>query len=308
MKFYKNIIKYRFVFLFLLLSIVIVIIYLLRKYSFNSKHTNIILCSINIFQDYILDNINQLIKLGHKNIYVLTNAKYFDKFDAYKNQIILIDCDEFDVTDNKSEDFWKLTSTRFFYVCGAMKKYGIRDVIHIENDVLLYYNADVLLDKVDEKYIYIPFDSFERNIASIMYIPDYITFENALKHYDFSKNDMLNFKGISVKTNLVQHFPIFINNHNDHVENQQEYEFVTQNFDKFNYIFDAAAIGQYIGGTHQDTNAIGFINETCVIKFNNYTFDWIIENNIRKPIINIDNKKYRIFNLHIHSKNLQKFV
>jgi len=270
---------------------------------------NIVLCSINVYQDYILENIKQLLKLGNKNIYILTNSKFFDNFDEYKEKIKLIDCDEFEVQHKNSEDFWKLTSTRLFYVCEAMKKYDIKNVIHIENDVLLYYNPDILLNKFDQGYIYVPFDTFERNICSIMYIPDHIIFQKALDEYDFSKNDMFNFKGISEKTNLIKNFPIFINNHNDHVENNNEYEFVTQNYDTFNFIFDAAAMGQYIGGIHSDPNAIGFISETCIINYSNYSFVWETGiDNIKRPFILIDNNRYPIFNLHIHSKNLSYYV
>jgi hypothetical protein len=52
-----------------------------------------------------------------------------------------------------------------------MKKYNIENVIHLENDVVIYYNCDILMDKLD-KYFYIPFDSFKRNIASVVYIPN----------------------------------------------------------------------------------------------------------------------------------------
>ena len=82
-------------------------------------------------------------------------------------------------------------------------------------------------------------------------------------------------------------------------------------FNKFNCIFDAAAIGQYLGGIdprNQIGDTRGFINETCFIKYNNYTFFWIInENGLYQPHIFINNNYIKIINLHIHSKNLNKF-
>jgi hypothetical protein len=118
---------------------------------------------------------------------------------------------------------------------------------------------------------------------------------------------MHNFSTIEKKTNLIKHFPIFINADDTDEENTPEYQIVTQGFDKFNYIFDGAAIGQYLGGVDPANisgNTIGFVNETCIIKFNKYSFVW----KDKKPFIIIRGKEYPIFNLHIHSKNLKMFI
>ena len=106
-------------------------------------------------------------------------------------------------------------------------------------------------------------------------------------------------------------FPIFHNNVVVDDVNADEFKFVSANFDKFNYIFDAAAIGQYLGGVDPKNTAgdtTGFVNETCIIKYDKYKFEWKIIDDMKKPFIIIDNESYPIFNLHIHSKNLDKFV
>ena len=51
---------------------------------------NIILTCIDNFQEYILDNINQLIKLQHKNIYVITNSHLFIYYNNNTCQLILV--------------------------------------------------------------------------------------------------------------------------------------------------------------------------------------------------------------------------
>ena len=190
-----------------------------------------------------------------------------------------------------------------------MKKYDIKNVIHIENDVLLFYNPDILLNFIDRKYIYIPFMSVTFNICSIMYIPDHHTYTKALEHFNFEKCDMLNFRNISEKTGIIQNFPIFISIDD---ENPQ-ISFVSQNFEKFNFIFDAAAIGQYLGPFYPNVDKNSFINPVinghCVIKYNNY--DFYFENgfdNVKRPFIVINNNNYPIFNLHIHCKALKKFL
>jgi hypothetical protein len=188
-----------------------------------------------------------------------------------------------------------------------MNKYNINDVIHLENDVLVYYDCSELLLIIDKNFLYIPFDSYKRNIASIMYIPNKDLFKKVLDNYDFNKNDMENFSDIKRKTSLIQNFPIFRNNHTL----TDEQKFVCSNSDKFPFIFDAAAIGQYLGGIdtkNHPGDTRGFINETCVIKYNNYDISFEEYSGIKKPFILIEGAKIPIFNLHIHSKNLSQFT
>jgi hypothetical protein len=222
-----------------------------------------------------------------------------------------LDCSDYLNNNELDGDFRNgfnvFTSARFFYIYELMKHYDLTDVIHIENDVLIYYNVDdVLKEKLDKTKIYIPFDTFNRNIASILYIPDHNIFGKALKHYNYETNDMYIFSEIKRNTNLIENFPIFVSDESK----DEEYQFVTQNFDKFKMIFDAAAIGQYLGGIDErnipgDTR--GFVNETCVIKYNNYSFHRKEHENIARPFIMINGVLFPIFNLHIHSKKLEDF-
>jgi len=278
---------------------------------------NIVLVCLTNFQPYILTNIEQLIKLNHNKIFIITNFYLFHFFENYKLQINLINADElndsykFENTTTLNRDFrngfWMLTSLRLFYVYEFMKKYNVDDVIHLENDVVIYYNCEELNNYFNKNYIYIPFDSYNRNIASIMYIPNKDIFKETLDNYDNNKNDMENFAYIQKTTNLIQNLPIFIKNE----ELTDEQKFVCNNSDIFPFIFDAAAMGQYLGGVdprNDSNNTIGFINETCVIKYNNNKI-WFEEiHGIKKPFILIREQKIPIFNLHIHSKNLVNFV
>jgi hypothetical protein len=311
--------KQKYVFLICLLIVILIattfinLVYVNKEGNENME-PNIVLTCINNFQDYILINIKQLIRLGHKNIFVITNGKFFENFDAFKNDIVLVDCDKlpktFEKVDKDSTDFWHLTSSRFMYIYEFMKRDNINNVFHMENDVLIYYNYKTIMNSLDDN-LYIPFDTFHRNIASLVYIPNEKIYKEILNNYDFSKNDMDNFASIKEKTGLIQQFPIFHNSVNINDVDKDEYKFVTTNFDKFNYVFDAAAIGQYLGGVDPKNAAgdtTGFVNEKCIIKYDKYKFEWKIIEGIKKPFIIIDGESYPIFNLHIHSKTLEKFV
>jgi hypothetical protein len=290
-----------------------------------NNNINIVLVSVGNFQEYILDNIHQLIRLGHENIWVLTNSRFFERFSEYTCKIKLIAIelldDSFRFYENSKldkrfrEGFWTLTSLRFFYIYEFMRVYNISNVIHLENDVLIYYHCDTIIERFDKTYVYLPFDTYSRNIASIMFIPSASVFKSVLDHYDFNTNDMENFSNIMKVTGLIRNLPIFIGNDlfvNSYSTSSDEYSFVTSNFERFGgFIFDAAAIGQYLGGVDPRNisgDSTGFVNETCIIKYNTYSFVWKLIDDIKRPFIIIDGNKIPIFNLHIHSKNLLRFI
>jgi hypothetical protein len=273
---------------------------------------SIVLVCLGVFQEYIMTNIAQLVKLGHTKIYVLTNAHLIPLFEPFAELITLVSAESLDDVFNFStksahdkewrDGFWHYTSARFFTLHSFMAKYDVRNVIHIENDVLLYYNCDETLAEplINSGRIHIPFDSYTRNIASIVYIPDASTLGQVLTHYDYGKNDMYNFSEIRKRTGLIQNLPIFVSDNST-----LERAFVTNGYKK--YIFDAAAIGQLVGGvdprnTGGDTR--GFVNETCVIKYKDEgTIIWKMD----KPFIKINESEIPIFNLHIHCKNLSRY-
>ena len=280
---------------------------------------NIVLVCVGNLQDYIFTNITQLLRLGHQNIFVLTNTNLLSHFVGYKSEsrVKIINVDTLNDTFRYYEKtglnkdfrggFWALASMRFFYIYEFMEQYNIDDVIHLENDVVVYYNCEEITKKVGRQFVYIPFDSLNRNVASIMYIPSSSVFKRILDNYDYNLNDMENFSRIRSKANVIRNLPIFPSNNSPNAEIQ----FVSENFGKFGYVFDAAAIGQYLGGVDPrncagDTR--GFVNETCVIKYDQFNFIWENVNEMKKPFVLINGMKFPVFNLHIHHKNLQDFV
>ena len=275
---------------------------------------SLVLVCLENFQEYILTNIAQLLRLGHTEIYVLTNEHLFPEFEPFAPFLKLVSVekleDPFDFKGKSSLDkgfrggFWFHTSARFFVIHAFMLKHGLKDVIHIENDVLLYYNVDEEFVYGTDKKLYIPFDTFERNIASIVYIPDSNIFSKILEHYDFGKNDMCNFSEIRKRTQLICNLPIFVSD-----ASTLEKAFVTNGFQK--YIFDAAAIGQLVGGVdprNAGGDTRGFVNETCVIKYKDEcNIIWKLADGFTKPFLRMKEVDVPIFNLHIHCKDLVSY-
>ena len=141
-------------------------------------NNTIILVSIGTFQEYIIYNINQLLLLSY-NIIVITEQKYFYHFDKnYNIQLIdsnTINIDKFDSKSKLDKDyrngFWHLCSKRLFLVYYYMKKYNQTNVIHLENDVLLYTKFNNF--KFNKDKLYLTIDSDNRCIPGILYIPTY---------------------------------------------------------------------------------------------------------------------------------------
>lgn len=280
---------------------------------------HVILVCIDNFQEHILINIKQLIRLNHDSIFVITNSKFFDLFDEFKNNIVLVNCDTLKESYNYRPNtnyfdtkfrngFWGLTSKRFFLIHSFMKQRNLTDVFHIENDVLLYHNCDILTPNIDRSRLCVPADSYNRSIASIIFIPTCDLLGSFLDSYVDKYNDMENLSyAQQIKPQLFDNFPICI----DLLDHNPVQKYVTRDFKKFNMIFDAAAIGQYLGGVDPrnipgDTK--GFVNETCVIKYDQFEFIWQQSGNFRRPFMKFDELSIPIFNLHIHSKNLAEFI
>jgi hypothetical protein len=80
--------------------------------------------------------------------------------------------------------------------------------------------------------------------------------------------------------------------------------------DVFNAIFDAAAIGQFLGGIDpiHKNNAPGFINESCLFNPSLLKYEWRLDEQGRSVLYALFNERaYRIINLHVHSKRLRDF-
>ena len=274
----------------------------------------IVLVCIGTFQEYLIYNIKQLLLHNNNEIVIITEKIFFDKLSMFLSYIQLIDISDlnskyikdFEIKSNLDKTyrngFWHNCSLRFWYIYEYMNQYNVNDIIHIENDIMIYENLDKILSILNNNKIYLTFDAFNRVIPGIMYIPNHTIFKTILDNYNTNENDMVNL-GKYINSPIVDYFPI--------ISSTDELTIYNKNFQSFNAIFDAAAIGQYLGGIdkkNDPNDTRGFINETCVIKYNNYSFYWIKIKDLWNPYIKINNKLIKIINLHIHSKLLDKFT
>ena len=144
-----------------------------------------------------------------------------------------------------------------------------------------------------------------RCIPGIMFIPNYNVLEKCMECFQPQKNDMDNWASSYHKNhNNIDTLPIGTDDSLSFCEN----------YSKYDAVFDAAAIGQYLGGidprnTTPGERTTGFVNETCIIDYSKFSFLWKPNKNKRMcPYIIMNDKECAVINLHVHSKNLKQFI
>ena len=259
---------------------------------------------LNNLQEYIFDNIQHLKNHNNNDITVITDKKFNSLFENININIINIEDLIPDYINMSSKinntyrnGFWELTSYRFKAIYEYMKQYNIINIIHIENDVVIYKNVDTIPFHNINKLL-LTMDSENRCIPGLMFIPTANILKKCLEIFNPNLNDMQNFSNFYYNlSDYIDTLPIFIENNENNIT-----KMITKNFKYYNCIFDAAAIGQYLGGVdprNMSGDTKGFVNETCVINYSKYTFIWKKENNKKIPYIIINNIEYPIVNLHI---------
>lgn len=264
---------------------------------------------VGVFQPYIIDNIKNSMLFDNTDIHVICNREFFSHFkDVY---VTLYDQAEFpdNYTEKSSLDkdfrggFLQHCSRRFFLIRDWMKKYDIQNCAHLENDVPAYINFDQVFNSLDKSKLWAPMTNHCYGVPSIMFI-NLDVFSRFLDSFDFNKNDMENL-GQFLYTNWREFntLPIYY----ESIPHRPA--FYTQNFNGL--IFDASAIGQYLGGVDPRNEAgdtRGFVNKECVLKYDGHKFYWVKQGSLYVPHITRGEFLVPIANLHIHSKNVGNFM
>jgi hypothetical protein len=287
----------------------------------------------NHFFNYINDCIGQIKKFNDDKIFLIINecnvGKIIDKdviivssesLPKTKNHI------NFDKNNNLDKEFrggfWKFATERFLYIEDLMFFYGLENIFHLENDNLIFFDLDEYIDFFNSNYeLAVTFDNDFRAIPGFVYIKNLnsITKLNSFINNNPNRNDMELLSEYRNYVNKVFNLPILPSNYDSELitltgNKSKKPNQYFNNFDYFNSIFDAAAIGQFLGGIDQRNvkhklSTEGFINESSFFNPNYFKFIFKIDNRDRKiPYLIYKDSEIRINNLHIHSKNLKKFV
>ena len=231
--------------------------------------------------------------------------------------------------------FWTHTTERFFIIEEVMTTLGLRNVVHLENDVLLYADLTELAPRLQRIYVgaAATFISDELCVAGIMYFPDAgatsrlcqallqavdgadgIPLPPGLRrHCDMSLLAAIRTRDEGVLDDLPVLAPDYPNPLRD-ASGRAPHDPArySRHFDELGFIFDAAVLGQYLGGVdprNAQGPTLGFVNPSSVF-----------DPRLLRPRIGLDATRrrvpeivtrsgvHRVANLHIHSKNPQPFL
>ena len=102
----------------------------------------------------------------------------FDRFkliaieDIYRSENFLLFSKNSSIDRNFRDGFWFETANRFFLIADYMDQYNLSDCIHIENDVVIYFDPELMVEKFREFAKFAaPFDR-TRVIPGILWYSD----------------------------------------------------------------------------------------------------------------------------------------
>jgi hypothetical protein len=208
------------------------------------------------------------------------------------------------------DGFWFHASDRFLILADYINHARLRNVLHIENDYVLYFDPT-------EKYeAFSTFSDFSvpvdrgRAIPGIVWLKDASVAQSLASFIvqNAHKDDMETVGQFCLTGSEVIKKPFPTIPYEYASEKGFSIERFSTGIDLFGGIFDAAAIGQYIGGIHWMNNpadTIFFINESSDLNLNELSFSWGIHNGIRRPHLIYQGKITPVLGIHAHSKNLE---
>ena len=216
-------------------------------------------------------------------------------------------------------------SERFFFLADFAKKENLEHIFHLENDVMLYVDLNELfpLFKMLYSNIAATFDNDSRCVPGFIYFKNKDSLEHLTnfmqKEAALDHNDMEAIACYSEYYNAeyIDHLPITVKDYElDYpmvsitgLKSSHKYKY-QNHIELFKSLFDAAAFGQYLGGIdpRNGPSEVGYVNVDCLINPRHFSYTWEADKKKRMvPYVSYKGHKYRLNNLHIHSKELCKF-
>jgi hypothetical protein len=203
--------------------------------------------------------------------------------------------------------FWLQTANRFMLIADLMLSLDLENCLHLENDNILYFDPSSKLDVFRKHARFsIPFDR-SRAIPGIVWYKDAkIAFE--LAKYMAVRSDLHDFDVIrqfcDSKTYDAKPLPTmslaYAVSKNLSIKNYCD------GYKQFGGVFDAAAIGQYIGGVDPrniEGDSRFFINETSDLNMSECNVSWDYDQTKRYLMLNMQGEDVKVLSLHAHSKD-----
>jgi len=294
---------------------------------------------------YLADSISQARRFNADTpIFVVAESAALDRADAIqRNGVIAVRLEELAPSKPHGrfrrisrldrhfrEGFWTYTTERFFALERLARAFTLREFIHIENDVMIYFDIAEMTGRLAPLYpnLASTFPNDELCVASLLYVAnaeslvpllDYI---NAQVGRWFSRpaNEMemigryRRLRGptfIDTLPIVPPEYPGPLCSRNGQVPRRSAD--CWNHFDVLQGLFDASALGQYLGGIDPRNTAeietVGYINECSIFDPSLCRLDFSRDGRGRRfPTLSAGGLAWPVYNLHIHSKTLAPFA
>jgi hypothetical protein len=205
--------------------------------------------------------------------------------------------------------FWYHTTQRFFVLADYLRASAARNVIHLENDVVLYADPSDLLPAFQAHARFaVPLDR-NRAIASMVWLADSAVADALAQHLlDFpAANDMEALNSfVLAQPELARPLPTLPLAY-ARAKGLDAQRFCS-GLEAFGGIFDAAAIGQYLGGVDRKNNPHDsrfFVNESSDLDLRDCAPNWQVHHGLRQPVLHYGGASTAVLCLHAHCKDVQ---
>tara|TARA_R110001583_G_scaffold146365_1_gene298380 strand:+ start:1690 stop:2541 length:852 start_codon:yes stop_codon:yes gene_type:complete len=246
-------------------------------------------------------------------IFLLTDLKIDNRGD-----VNIIDINEYNIPLNEityyadhQDPLWRTAFERLFYINEFIKQYSLTNVVHFDNDVLIYKNIADISTLLNSNIPNIGLTPHKENelVCGFMFIKNSNSLEIVCKELlnlailgENKLEEML--KSMPHEMRLLGHLQ----------NNVLEKDVITSLpvspidpgnnlFNIFKGVFDPSSYGQFFGldNTIHPDGANRFIDRH-INKYLAPVFD------VYQPYVVWDNKEIPIFNLHIHNKHLERYA
>lgn len=183
--------------------------------------------------------------------------------------------------------FWQKCLERFFVLYDIMNEKNLTNVVHLESDVMLYHNLQELLVHIHKPFASV-FMNEHRCVPGLVYVKTSAILQEICSYIlkmNLAKNDM------DILGDFANTFPCKV----------CKLPRTPSETNGFSCIFDAAPIGQFLGGTdpRNGHGGPGFINPDADYKVDKWNIQWLEDGPYYQHT--------KIAMLHVHSKNLKAF-
>jgi len=221
-----------------------------------------------------------------------------------------------------ADEFWSVSTTRFFYLEEFIKRNKLAPAIHFENDVLVYFDVEKaapIFKQLYGPYVALAPCDADQATSGFMYFGTY----EALAHMTTFFVDMLTEHGVhgfeaKYKVHMMNDMTLMRRYADTRGAGHTGFLPVlpfgdySRGYAEFGAIFDPGDFGQYVGGTvggsGPGTIYAGHIIGGVLNAHPEYKIVFQDENGRRCPYFSYEDKLVKMNSLHVHSKHLAQFM